>query len=87
MSSVDFHKNFFRHDESISFDFSHDIVDISSFVQNICEVETVCVDEPSFLESISKGESDEGDELVRLPGGVVSKLLLLESKVRTPVRG
>ena len=83
LSSVNFHKNFFWHDESFSLNLLHNVVDIFPFVQNVSEVEVVAVDESRLLESVSKGQSDEGDELVGGPGGVVCELLLLETNVRT----
>ena len=59
-------------------------MDIPPSIEDICEVERLTLYKPSLLQPVGEGESDEGDELVRRPGGVVGELLLLQSQVAAP---
>ena len=85
MSSVDPHEGFFWHDESLPVNIPHDIMDILPSIQDIREVEVLTVHQTRLLQTVGQGQSDEGDELVRGPGGVVGELLLLQTSVGTSV--
>ena len=60
------------------------MVDIPASVEDVCEVEGLTLHQPRLLQTVGEGQSDEGDELVRGPGGVVGELLLLQTQVGAP---
>ena len=85
MSSVDPHEGFFWHDESLPVNIPHDIMDILPSIQDIREMEGLTtVHQTRLLQTVGEGQSDEGDELVSGPGGVVGELLLLQIQVGAP---
>ena len=59
-------------------------MDVLPSIEDICEVEGLTFHQASLLQPVGEGESDEGDELVRRPGGVVGELLLLQTQVAAP---